>query len=52
MSELVYSKVSYPSLVCHVERAQASGLPGATFESPLTRTEDPAIPDTDVRRGL
>jgi hypothetical protein len=42
-SELVYSKASYPSLASHVERAQASGLPGATFDKPLTRTTDPAI---------
>jgi hypothetical protein len=42
-SELVYSKASYPSLASHVERAQASGLPGATFDNPLTRTTDPAI---------
>ncbi|MFF7801156.1 NucA/NucB deoxyribonuclease domain-containing protein [Streptomyces olivaceus] len=48
-SELVYSSASYPSLASHVERAQASGLPGATFENPLTRTEDPTIIDTNRR---
>lgn len=42
-SELVYSKASYPSLASHVERVQASGLPGATFDKPLTRTTDPTI---------
>ncbi|MFF1679452.1 hypothetical protein ACFVYG_25895 [Streptomyces sp. NPDC058256] len=46
-SELVYSKTSYPSLASHVERAQASGLPGATFARPLTRTEDATIVNTN-----
>lgn len=46
-SELIYSSASYPSLASHVERAQASGLPGATFENPLTRTEDATIVNTN-----
>ncbi|MDX2827604.1 hypothetical protein PV416_42745 [Streptomyces ipomoeae] len=46
-SELVYSSASYPSLASHVQRAQASGLPGATFANPLTRTEDDTIINTN-----
>lgn len=46
-SELVYSSTSYPSLASHVKRAQAFGLPGATFENPLTRTEDATIVKTN-----
>ncbi|MFC8521106.1 hypothetical protein [Streptomyces sp. NPDC057257] len=42
-SELVYGSASYPSLASHVQQAQASGLPGATFANPLTRTEDDTI---------
>ncbi|WP_435216625.1 hypothetical protein [Streptomyces sp. bgisy034] len=46
-SNLVYSKTSYPSLASHVERAQASGLPGATFAQPLHRTEDETVAGTN-----
>lgn len=46
-SELVYSSASYPSLASHVQRAQASGLPGATFANPLTRTENDTIINTN-----
>ncbi|AZS90203.1 hypothetical protein ELQ87_34935 [Streptomyces griseoviridis] len=46
-SELVYGSASYPSLASHVQRAQASGLPGATFANPLTRTEDDTIINTN-----
>ncbi|WP_413755054.1 hypothetical protein [Streptomyces sp. MMBL 11-3] len=48
-SKLFYSSTSYPSLASHVQRAQASGLPGATFERPLTRTEDQTIIDDNRR---
>lgn len=37
-SPLVYSKARAPELASHITRAQNSGLPGATFERPLTRT--------------
>lgn len=36
-SAVYYSSSSYPELASHVSRAQASGLPGATFANPLTR---------------
>ncbi|MET7944392.1 hypothetical protein [Streptomyces sp. NPDC005302] len=39
-SALTYSKARTPNLVRHVDLAQASGLPGATFAAPLTRTTD------------
>lgn len=42
-SALIYSQSSYPDLASHVSRAQASGLPGATFEAPLTRTTNDTI---------
>ncbi|AZQ32109.1 hypothetical protein EJ357_47710 [Streptomyces cyaneochromogenes] len=42
-SAVYYSRAAYPDLASHVSRAQASGLPGATFEAPLTRTTDPAV---------
>ncbi len=48
-SELLYSKTSYPGLASHVARAQGSGLPGASFASPLTRTEDATVIDTNRR---
>lgn len=37
---LIYSQSSYPTLAQHVSEAQASGLPGATFDAPLHRTID------------
>ncbi|WP_194292608.1 NucA/NucB deoxyribonuclease domain-containing protein [Streptomyces katsurahamanus] len=40
-AELKYKQASYPALASHVSRAQASGLPGATFKKPLIRTTDP-----------
>ncbi|MEV0615373.1 hypothetical protein AB0I81_18795 [Nonomuraea sp. NPDC050404] len=46
-SELIYSQSSYPSLASHVSRAQASGLPGATFDAPLTRTTNDTIINTN-----
>ncbi|MET8867928.1 hypothetical protein ABZW11_33770 [Nonomuraea sp. NPDC004580] len=46
-SELVYSQSLYPSLASHVSRAQASGLPGATFDAPLTRTTNETIINTN-----
>ncbi|GHH29554.1 hypothetical protein GCM10018780_87760 [Streptomyces lanatus] len=42
-SAVYYSRAANPELASHVSRAQASGLPGATFEAPLTRTTDPAV---------
>ncbi|WP_327073210.1 hypothetical protein OG196_14280 [Kitasatospora purpeofusca] len=42
-SPVYYSLARNPTLANHVARAQASGLPGATFEAPLERTTDPAI---------
>ncbi|MEU6230562.1 hypothetical protein [Streptomyces sp. NPDC047042] len=42
-SAVYYSQATNPQLASHVSRAQASGLPGATFEAPLTRTTDPAV---------
>lgn len=44
---VIYTRSSYPSLASHVERAQASGLPGATFAAPLTRTTNQAVQDTN-----
>jgi hypothetical protein len=38
-----YSLSWNPTLASHVQQAQNSGLPGATFGAPLTRTTDPAI---------
>lgn len=38
-----YSQSSYPSLTSHVARAQASGLPGTAFATPLWRTSDASI---------
>ncbi|MGW2254745.1 NucA/NucB deoxyribonuclease domain-containing protein [Kitasatospora sp. NPDC001660] len=38
-----YSQAANPTLAGHVSRAQASGLPGATFEAPLYRTTNDAI---------
>ncbi|MEV0903284.1 NucA/NucB deoxyribonuclease domain-containing protein [Streptomyces hokutonensis] len=57
-SALTYSKAATPNLVRHVQLAQGSGLPGATFAAPLTRTTSVwtigvnrafACPDDDVR---
>ncbi|WP_176929404.1 NucA/NucB deoxyribonuclease domain-containing protein [Lentzea albidocapillata] len=42
-SALLYFSSSYPALASHVSRAQASGLPGATFDAPLTRSTDAAV---------
>ncbi|MFD0008224.1 hypothetical protein ACFVJ4_38365 [Streptomyces sp. NPDC127178] len=42
-SALQYSKAVNPELASHVSRAQASGLPGATFEAPLTRTTNATV---------
>ncbi|MCF7547356.1 hypothetical protein [Pseudonocardia sp. WMMC193] len=42
---LIYSASSYNTLADHVTKAQQSGLPGATFDRPLTRTENQAIID-------
>lgn len=44
---VTYSQSRYPNLASHVSRAQASGLPGATFAAPLNRTEDPDTVDTN-----
>ncbi|MCX5063426.1 hypothetical protein OG895_39905 [Streptomyces sp. NBC_00201] len=42
-SALTYSSEATPELASHVQRAQASGLPGSGFDNPLTRTTDPAV---------
>ncbi|MDX3386539.1 hypothetical protein PV682_34590 [Streptomyces niveiscabiei] len=42
-SALQYSAAVNPELASHVSRAQASGLPGGTFEAPLTRTTDATV---------
>lgn len=42
-SALLYFSSSYPDLAAHVSRAQASGLPGGSFEAPLTRSTDGTI---------
>ncbi|WP_455713262.1 NucA/NucB deoxyribonuclease domain-containing protein [Streptomyces uncialis] len=48
-SVLWYSKSRYPQLTSHATRAQNSGLPGATFAKPLTRTTH-ATTVSDTRR--
>lgn len=48
-SALYYDPVLYPTLAAHVRIAQASGLPGATFENPLYRTEVQEIIDENRR---
>ncbi|WP_185843713.1 hypothetical protein [Streptomyces sp. WAC 05379] len=50
-SAVYYSQAANPDLASHVSRAQASGLPGATFEAPLTRTTDPAVNQTNRDRA-
>lgn len=42
-SILKYSKAKTPNLVRHVTLAQASGLPGKTFEAPLKRSTNPVV---------
>ncbi|MGW0680468.1 NucA/NucB deoxyribonuclease domain-containing protein [Streptomyces sp. NPDC002767] len=42
-SALTYRKSVTPNLVRHVQLAQASGLPGATFEKPLYRTTNELV---------
>ncbi|UQS22836.1 hypothetical protein L1857_08400 [Amycolatopsis thermalba] len=46
-AQVLYSQSSYPSLASHVSRAQASGLPGASFAAPLHRTSDPTRTSTN-----
>ncbi|WP_435652333.1 NucA/NucB deoxyribonuclease domain-containing protein [Kitasatospora purpeofusca] len=48
-SPVFYSQSRNPSLAAHVARAQASGLPGATFEAPLEYTADAGLRDTNRR---
>ncbi|MGW1768935.1 NucA/NucB deoxyribonuclease domain-containing protein [Streptomyces sp. NPDC002073] len=50
-SPLIYSKRAAPQLASHITRAQNSGLPGATFARPLTRTTVQATIDTNRRRA-
>ncbi|MFD7733413.1 hypothetical protein ACFV6F_23870 [Kitasatospora phosalacinea] len=38
-----YSQTNTPDLANHVARAQASGLPGGTFDRPLTRITNPDL---------
>lgn len=42
-SALTYNSAKTPDLASHVLSAQASGLPGASFADPLTRTTDEAV---------
>ncbi|MFF5257163.1 hypothetical protein ACFY4K_34810 [Streptomyces leeuwenhoekii] len=42
-SLLTYSQAKTPNLVRHVTLAQASGLPGATFDAPLERATSPIV---------
>ena len=44
-----YFRSTHPTLADHVARAQASGLPGATFANPLNRNVDQATIDTNRR---
>lgn len=46
-SAVQYSKSKNPTLASHVERAQASGLPGGTFNAPLWRTTDQNLIDAN-----
>ncbi|MCC9738399.1 hypothetical protein [Streptomyces sp. MNU89] len=48
---LTYSRSDYPGLASHVDRAQKSGLPGATAEAPLIRTTDAAVINTNRTRA-
>ncbi|MEU1789108.1 hypothetical protein ABZ553_25220 [Streptomyces sparsogenes] len=42
-SPMIYSKARAPQLASHITRAQRSGLPGATFDRPLTRTTTESV---------
>ncbi|WP_158939183.1 hypothetical protein [Streptomyces sp. NRRL S-87] len=42
-SPMIYSKAGAPQLASHITRAQRSGLPGATFDRPLTRTTTESV---------
>nr|BFD90924.1 hypothetical protein KitaXyl93_22840 [Kitasatospora sp. Xyl93] len=46
-SPVFYSRSATPSLASHVEQAQTSGLPGATFDNPLHRTTSETIINTN-----
>ncbi|MGW6877380.1 NucA/NucB deoxyribonuclease domain-containing protein [Streptomyces xanthophaeus] len=50
-SELTYTKANTPELADHVTKAQASGLPGATFANPLTRTENTTVINNNRTRA-
>lgn len=50
-SAALYSQSSYPSLASHVSRAQQSGLPGASFAAPLTRTTNQMTINTNRNRA-
>jgi hypothetical protein len=50
-SAALYSQSSYPSLASHVSRAQGSGLPGASFAAPLTRTTNQTTINTNRNRA-
>jgi len=49
-SAVYYSLSSYPTLAMHVIGAQASGLPGDSFDDPLTRTTNQFV--IDLNRQL
>ncbi|RZU53863.1 deoxyribonuclease NucA/NucB [Krasilnikovia cinnamomea] len=50
-AQVLYSQSRYPSLASHVSRAQGSGLPGRTFNDPLTRNVDQATIDLNRSRA-
>ncbi|WP_162890224.1 NucA/NucB deoxyribonuclease domain-containing protein [Streptomyces olivoreticuli] len=50
-SAVQYSKSRNPTLASHVARAQASGLPGATFQAPLRRTTNETIIDENRNKA-
>jgi hypothetical protein len=50
-SAALYSRSTYPSLTSHVSRAQQSGLPGASFAAPLTRTTNQTTINTNRNRA-
>ncbi|MBQ1052742.1 hypothetical protein KBX50_30340 [Micromonospora sp. C51] len=50
-AQVTYSSGSYPSLASHVQRAQNSGLPGASILDPLYRNTDQATIDLNRSRA-
>jgi hypothetical protein len=48
-SALIYSWSANPSLATHVYQAQQSGLPGGTYDAPLTRNTDDTLADANYQ---